>query len=222
MKSTYSEAFIEQALVKVFTRGSRSILSVTRELNVNYHTVKHWMRNRSAENIKLAVIPENRPQDWRAEEQLLALLETHALSGEALNAWCRERGLFVHHLTAWKAAFCVDGKSVAAGSREMRTLKDENDQLKRALSRKEKALAAAARLILQKNVPGALGGRGRMTSLVERSQVMALLGEAMAGGALGSGLRGDLPVRTHGATLAARCVAGRSTAAASAVTRQPA
>jgi len=77
-------------------------------------------------------------QDWRAEEQLLALLETHALSGEALNAWCRERGLFAHHLTAWKAVFCVDGKSVAAGSREMRTLKDENDQLKRALSRKEK------------------------------------------------------------------------------------
>lgn len=138
MKSTYAEAFIEQALVKVFSRGSRSFLSVTRELNVNYHTVKHWVRNRSAADIKLAVIPEKRPQDWRAEEQLLALLETHALSGEALNAWCRERGLFAHHLTAWKTAFCVDGKSVAAGSREMRTLKDENDQLKRALSRKEK------------------------------------------------------------------------------------
>ena len=151
MKSTYSEAFIEQALVKVFSRGNRSVLSVTRELNINYHTVKHWMRNKSAENGKLAVIPDKRPQDWRAEEQLLALLETHALSGEALNAWCRERGLFAHHLTAWKAAFCVNGKSVAAGSREMRTLKDENDQLKRALSRKEKALAeAAALLILQK------------------------------------------------------------------------
>ena len=37
------------------------------------------------------------------------------------------------------------------GAREIRTLKDENEQLKRALLRKDKALAeAAALLILQK------------------------------------------------------------------------
>ena len=50
----------------------------------------------------------------------------------------------------WKAAFCADGKA-SPGTREMRVLKDENDQLKRELIRKEKALAeAAALLILQK------------------------------------------------------------------------
>ena len=44
----------------------------------------------------------------------------------------------------------TDGK-VSSGARELRTLKDENDQLKRELVRKEKALAeAAALLILQK------------------------------------------------------------------------
>ena len=81
---------------------------------------------------------------------MVALHETHGLSGEALHAWCRENGLFAHHLTSWKAAFCADGK-VASGTHEIRVLKDENDPLKRELTRKERALAeAAALLILQK------------------------------------------------------------------------
>lgn len=80
----------------------------------------------------------------------VALQETHGLSGEALRVWCRERGLFAHHLTGWKTAFCAATKT-DLGTRELRSLKDENDQLKRELVRKEKALAeAAALLILQK------------------------------------------------------------------------
>jgi hypothetical protein len=72
------------------------------------------------------------------------------LSGEALQAWCRERGLFAHNLASWKAAFCAITRP-DAGTRELRSLKDQNDQLKRELVRKEKALAkAAALLILQK------------------------------------------------------------------------
>lgn len=151
MKATYSEAFIEQALVKVYARGNRSVRDVTDELNVSYHTVKNWMRNKSADKYKAVAIHEKRPQDWAAEEQLLALQESHGLSGEALQAWCRERGLFPHHLTSWKAAFCIEPKEATSGSRDLRTLKDEIVVLKRKAVRKDKALAeAAALLILQK------------------------------------------------------------------------
>jgi len=151
MKATYSEAFIEQALVKVYARGKRSVREVAENLNVSYHTVKNWMRNKSADKHKAGAIREKRPQDWAAEEQLLALQESHGLSGEALQAWCRERGLFPHHLTSWKAAFCIEPKEATCGSRELRTLKDEIVALKREAVRKDKALAeAAALLILQK------------------------------------------------------------------------
>jgi transposase-like protein len=91
-----------------------------------------------------------RPQDWTSDEQQVALHETHGLSGEILCAWCREKGLFAHHLTSWRAAFCAEEKA-APGTREIRTLKNENEKLKRELVRKEKALVeAAALLILQK------------------------------------------------------------------------
>jgi hypothetical protein len=53
-------------------------------------------------------------------------------------------------VTTWNAAFCTETKT-PTGTRELRTLKEENEQLKRELVRKEKALSeAAALLILQK------------------------------------------------------------------------
>ena len=146
----YSEAFIEQALFKVYSRGKRSVKSVAEELNVNCHTIKNWMKRKETSTANVLAAKERRPQDWTAEQQLLALHQTHGLSGEAMQTWCRENGLFAHHLSSWKTAFCADIK-VAPGSREIRVLKDENDQLKRELVRKERALAeAAALLILQK------------------------------------------------------------------------
>jgi transposase-like protein len=150
MKSNYSEEFIEQALVKLLSRGSRSVKSVAQELNVNYHTAKNWLKRGSTVKAGLVRVKERRPQDWSAQDQLVALHETHGLPGDALQAWCRERGLFAHHLTTWRAAFCETAKA-GPGARELRSLKEENDQLKRDLLRKEKALSeAAALLILQK------------------------------------------------------------------------
>jgi hypothetical protein len=150
MALRYSEAFIEQALIKVYSRGDRTVKSVAEDLHVNYHTVKNWMKVKVVEKFGVIAAKEKRPRDWSAEEQLVALHETHELSGEALHAWCRGKGIFAHHLTGWKAAFCAGGKAVPE-AREFRVLKDENENLKRELLRKEKALAeAAALLILQK------------------------------------------------------------------------
>ena len=147
MKSTYSEAFVEQARVKLLSRGDRTIRSVAEDLNVNHPTLKNGMKKVSVEKRRVPIGREKRPQDWRPEEQWVALHETHALSGEALHAWCRERGLFAPHLASW-TAFCAEGKGVVPGTREIRTLKDENEQLKRALLRKDKALAEAAALLI--------------------------------------------------------------------------
>ena len=70
---------------------------------------------------------------------------------EDVQAWCRARGLFAHHLTSWEAAFCAGAKEATPSARELRALKDELAKLKREVGRKDKALAeAAALLVLQK------------------------------------------------------------------------
>ena len=51
MSLRYSEAFIEQALIKVYSRGERTVGSVAEELNINCHTVKNWMKRKVANQV---------------------------------------------------------------------------------------------------------------------------------------------------------------------------
>jgi transposase-like protein len=151
MRKQYSDAFIEQALIKVYSRGDRTIESVAEEVNVGYQTLKNWVKRKSLDDVTASAAKEKRPQDWRRDEQLAALMETHGLSEEALQAWCRERGIFPHHLDSWKIAFCTQGPAAVSDGRDLRILRAEHEDLKKELNRKEKALAeAAALLVLQK------------------------------------------------------------------------
>ena len=150
MTKRYPVAFIEQAMEMVLSRGDRSVKAIALDLSVSVDTLKYWMKNRSVTK-RVDPEKERRPQDWSVEEQLQALNETHGLSDEKLQEWCRGRGLFAHHLDEWRSAICATGKNAATGLREVRSLKDQVAQLNRDLDRKDKALAeAAALLILQK------------------------------------------------------------------------
>ena len=156
MKATYSEGFKEQALKKVFRRDQRSIRAVAKELNVNYHTLKGWMKETVAKGALGMPKKERRPEDRTLPERLTALQESHGLLGEALNRWCRERGLFAHQLIAWQEAFCTGAGDQRAS---LRSLQAENQRLSRELARKEKALAeVAALLVLQKKFQALLAG----------------------------------------------------------------
>lgn len=94
------------------------------------------MKRTSVPKNKAMPTTDKRPSDWTAAEKLTALHETHGLSGEALSIWCREKGLFAHHLTSWKEEFCAPKTPVPAA--QMRTLKDENDSLKKKFCVKTK------------------------------------------------------------------------------------
>ena len=152
MKSKYSDAFIEQCLVKVHTRGERSIRDVAGDLNISFETLKNWVKRKSLDDVSASAAKEKRPQDWKRDEQLAALIETHGLGEEALQAWCREHGIFPHHLEQWRAGFVTqEAPAPVPEARAIKALKNENDVLKAELQRKEKALAeAAALLVLQK------------------------------------------------------------------------
>jgi transposase-like protein len=148
----YSPAFKESALQKVYNRGNKTITELADELNINVYTLKSWMRDNQA--IKPDPRHPQSSQNWSAELRLLALQESYGLSGEALNTWCRERGLFSHQLTQWRADFCQVAPVASlsnAEKQQLKQLKLDNQQLERELRRKEKALAeAAALLVLQK------------------------------------------------------------------------
>jgi transposase-like protein len=145
----YTESFRQQALEKVFSRGSNSIRVVAEDLNMSLGTLRNWMKADRDRSRATAGLQSKRPQDWGLADRLQILMESHGLEEEALNALCREKGIFRHHLEQWQVAFTAGG---AVDNRsQLRELKDTNRRLTRELNRKEKALAeAAALLVLQK------------------------------------------------------------------------
>ncbi len=145
----YNESFRQQALEKVYTRGSDTILMVADELNISKGTLRNWMKADKNNSSARVGKQSRRPKDWSLAERLEILMESHGLDEEALNGFCREQGIFRHHLEQWQAAFAAGGAEDARA--ELRELKDTNKALTRELNRKEKALAeAAALLVLQK------------------------------------------------------------------------
>ena len=61
-----------------------------------------------------------------------------------------QKGIFTHHLEAWKKAFLLPQQSVIKTASD-KVLRDQVKQLTKELNRKEKALAeTAAVLVLQK------------------------------------------------------------------------
>lgn len=156
----YSEDFKEQALTKAYSlRNGQTLLDLADDLNISLKTLKKWMKKTELDSNHTP--KSKRPQDWHPEERLTALQKTYGLTGEDLNAWCREYGIFTHQLEQWKTDFC--SRLIPSENREeariVKTLKTENHRLEHELLRKDRALAeAAALLVLQKKFRALLGG----------------------------------------------------------------
>jgi transposase-like protein len=147
-KKIYTKAFRQQALEKVYNRGDRTVQVIAEELNLNPWTLKNWMKLPKERVGSRADMITKRPQDRSLSERFQLILDSQGKTGETLNAWCREQGIFPHHLQQWRELFETGQPPVGA---ELRALKVSHQELQRELKRKEKALAeAAALLVLQK------------------------------------------------------------------------
>lgn len=144
----HSQAFQEQSLRKVFDRGDRTIGQVAAELGMNTTTLKGWMK-KSRKRSRVLGGSKRGVAGPPPAERLALLLASAQLSGEALQGFCREHGIFSHQLEAWKAEF---GQPKPEADQPVRAERDALEQrcgqLERELQRKDKALAEAAALLV--------------------------------------------------------------------------
>ena len=54
-----------------------------------------------------------RPQDWPLETRLKAVIDCEPLDDEGVNTYCREQGIYAHHIKQWKQDF-VSGSAITA------------------------------------------------------------------------------------------------------------
>ncbi len=104
-------------------------------------------------------MPARRPRDWTAEEKLAAMIEAASLADEDLGAWLREKGLREANLKQWRQEILKGlaepkARSSSRSSADTRRIRE----LERELTRKEKALAEAAALLMLKKKAQALWG----------------------------------------------------------------
>jgi len=149
MPNSHTQGFKEQAVQKTLAREGESIKSIAQRLNIGYSTLQNWMR----EYRSMTPDKESQcPHEWSRKQQFQALMDTASMDPEACHQYCREKGLFPHHLNAWHKGF-IGGDQQTALTRQadVTRLKKENISLQKELRRKEKALAeTAALLVLQK------------------------------------------------------------------------
>ena len=165
----YSETFKAQMVQKLTRPGSPSATELSKEVGVHQSTLSRWVRQAryvpeawtgtlSIPDEPRRTMPARRPQDWTAEEKYAVMMEAASLADEDLGAWLREKGLHQANLKQWRQEMLTGlGESKARSSKrsaETRRIRE----LERELTRKEKALAEVAALLILKNKAQALWG----------------------------------------------------------------
>jgi len=163
MGTKFTQSFKIQAVEKALERaGDITVKEIANDLGVGHSTLGKWIllaRQQKLESPQDNELPrmttDKRPQDWSAEEKLEIVIACASLDEAKTNELCRERGIFLHHLTQWKLDFIMPPtvKARADKRSKFKDLRKENKALKKELNRKDKALAeTAALLVLQKKV----------------------------------------------------------------------
>lgn len=144
----------EKALIRLLPPYNWSLRQVADEIGTSPATVCKWRKELEVQGVlSLSEEISQSPENWPAERKFTVVLETAALSELSLGEYCRERGLFPEQIKAWKKG-CIDGNQ-ATTNRGKRQLDQEAKQdkkrikeLEKELTRKEKALAETAALLV--------------------------------------------------------------------------
>ena len=156
MSTKFSQSFKFNVVEKVINRDKEITLeAIAKEYGIAHSTVGRWQRE-----LKQTVLgtqigmtdQERRPQDWNMREKLQAIIDCDSLDDEAIHAYYRQKGIYTHHIKHWKQEVIEanTGTLRQEDKAQLKILKEENRQLKQELTRKEKALAETAALLVLK------------------------------------------------------------------------
>lgn len=152
----YSEERKQVILSKLLPPSNMSVAEVSRNEGIGLQTLYNW-RDKAKQQGR--PVPGNKPtpEQWSAEAKLATVIETASLNEAELSEYCREKGLYVEQVKAWKAdslrGFMSSREQELETKRQRKADHKEIKQLKRELREKEKALAeTAAILVLRKKL----------------------------------------------------------------------
>jgi transposase len=158
----YSESFRNRMVEKLTGPHAMTATALSAEVGVPQSTLSRWLRGAGtvlrtmppSDDDKKAPPPAKRPQDWTAEEKWALVVEAAAVPQAELGAFLRRKGVHEAQLVQWREAAMAGLQRPSRREREAANIERLRvRKLERELTRKDKALAeAAALLVLKKKV----------------------------------------------------------------------
>ena len=144
----YGQQFKERVVARLLPPESSPVAEVSAKVGISVATLERWRAE------CLAHASGGEPRRWTPAARLEAVIATAGLDATARAAWCREQGLYLAELDAWKRdAIAGLGEPRASSAVEARQDRRRVKELERELHRKDKALAeTAALLVLSKKL----------------------------------------------------------------------
>ncbi len=133
----FSQEFKVQSVEKALSkRPDQTLNNIADDLSVGYSTLQKWIRlakQNKLEPPETMMSKEKSPQDWRKTQRLEAIMHCHSLNEKQVSSYCRENGIYPHHIKEWKTDFLSDHQGPVA-RQEQKKLKQENKRLQQELN----------------------------------------------------------------------------------------
>ena len=160
----YSRERKEAVLKKMLPPNNVAIAELAKQEGISEATLYGW-RKQARNAGQLMPDADDSPAGWSSRDKFAAVLSTATMSEAEIAEYCRQQGLYPHQVSQWRAACeqANDWDQATAKQLKETTRADRKKlkQLENELSRKEKALAeAAALLVLRKKLNAMLEEHG--------------------------------------------------------------
>ena len=160
----YSKELREAIVKRMLPPNNEPISKLSKEEGISQQTLRKW-RDAARANGFAAPATDTPSEKWSTEDKFLIVVETAGMNEIELAEYCRKKGLFVEQIKAWRdACMQANGGIAQEAARLTHQLKQKEKEvryLEKELTRKEKALAeTAALLVLRKKADAIWGDPG--------------------------------------------------------------
>ncbi len=150
----YSLERKESVIQKMKPPHNIPISQLAKETGISDVTLYNWRKQARVKGVAVPADGKN-PEKWSSEDKFAIVLEAASLNEAELAEYCRQKGLYVEQIAAWRIT-CLNANADCATQNKAQQEQSKKDRkqiknLERELHRKDKALAeTAALLVLQK------------------------------------------------------------------------
>jgi len=175
----YSQEFKVQSVEKALSRSEEKTLNnIADDLHIGYSTLQRWIhlaKKNKLENSKTNMSTEKSPQSWAKAQRLEAVMDCHSLNEDQLSSYCRENGIYPHHVKEWKLDFLSENQTSLLNLSPDKSKKNLNKKIngfkKSSIVRIEHSLKQRPYWCYQKSAKRS-GGKRRSINLLPRSQAI--------------------------------------------------